>query len=204
MKTNRIIVALNMTILSVLEKIAKTRRVRTNFQSNPQAFANPDPSLAAITQAADELEAAYISAADGGVAKTAAMHAKEVALMTLMEKVRQYVENVANAAADPTLVLLAGLDVKKTPGRPSQGFTIRQDKDSSGEVKLTCVPKDHCLYKWQYCKEPMSANPWTDAGTTTVSKTTVNGLSPGFYWFRVLITDVEGTHEEEPVSFVVK
>lgn len=200
MTKNSVRVALNMSILSVLQKINKARAIVAAMAANPQVFANPSPALAVVTSAIDDAEAAQAAAADGGKSKTAAARSKLEAMMKLITDLSLYVQ--ITAAGDEAVVALAGLDVKKSAVHHVPEFSVVQGPHS-GSVTLRVKAHDKTVYKWQYCKDPMGSNAWTDIAYTDISKSGVSHLSPGLYWFRVVFIDSGGEHDSSPMSFAV-
>lgn len=189
-----------MSILTVLQKINKARAIVSAIAANPQVFTSPSPALAAVNAAIDDAEAAQAAAADGGKSKTAAARSKLEAMMQLITNLSLYVQ--LTAAGDESIVALAGLDVKKSTVPHIPDFDIQQGPHS-GSVTLRVKAHDKTVYKWQYCKDPVASNAWTDIAYTNISKSGQSHLSPGLYWFRVVFIDSGGEHESTPVSFAV-
>src|SRR4051812_44558904 len=98
-------VRLNLSDLSISEKIAKAQQVVTALTANPN-FPAPTPALANITSAANDLK----TAADDvqatrqlGKEKTAIQNQKEAALDQLLAQAGSYV--AAIAGTDEQLIL---------------------------------------------------------------------------------------------------
>lgn len=197
---NRVIVALNMSSLSVSAKLNKARLIRAGIAANAATFANPNPPLAALDAAINNLDAAITDASDGGKNKTALMHDKEDELLRQFTILASYVTEVANG--DIEIIHLAGMEEKKKPVVTQTDFDVQQG-DVSGSVDLRSKPQPKTIYKWQYCADPLNANNWVSAHKTDQAKTTITNLPKGIYWFRVVFCDAGGDHEQAAVSFAV-
>lgn len=173
----------------------------TKIASNPQQFPNPGAVLTNASTAVNNLQAAMLDAADGGKSKTAIMHDREEELITAMNRLGAYVESAANG--DPAIVHLAGMAVRKPASRNAYAFNVTQN-GTPGMVSLTTEPQEKTLYKWEYCKDPISSNTWTEANRTNACRSKIGSLGAGLYWFRVVTDNVNGEHTSDPVMFLVK
>lgn len=194
-------VALNISALPVPEKVTQSQTMITNIANNPQQFANPGAMLTNASAAVNNLQAALLDAADGAKSKIAIMHDREDELITAMNRLAAYVELTANG--DPAIIHLAGMAVKKTASRNANVFSISQN-GTLGMVSLTTEPQDKTLYKWEYCKDPISSNTWIEANRTNACRSKIGSLGSGLYWFRVITDNVNGEHTSDPVMFLVK
>ena len=192
-------IRLNLRSLTVQDKVTKAERVIANLTNNSN-FANPTPSLASITTAANELRAAA-SEADSvrqlGKERTSVQNAKEDAIDRLLTQAAAYVESVAGD--NEQLILGAGFDVRApavastdVPPAP-EGFTATAG-DHDGEIDLSWDPvagaKSYVIEK---SPDPAASNTWTHGGVSTRSNFTVNGLNSGSrYWFRVAAVNGNG------------
>jgi len=98
--------------MSVTDLIAHARKVVAGMTGNA-TYTTPAPTLAAITTATDELEAAQTAASDGGKELTAIMNARRDVLIDLLRQLCDYVNNVADG--DEVKVLSSGFDINKLP-----------------------------------------------------------------------------------------
>jgi hypothetical protein len=101
---------------------------------------------------------------------------------------------------DEAIIHLAGLDVKRKRTSVIPDFKIEQG-DHAGSVKIKIKangPKT--IYKWEHSSDAVS---WISDGITGVCKTTIDGLAKGIYWFRVVLIDASGEHEQARISFAV-
>jgi len=199
MKKISVKAVLNMNKLSVAAKINKARLIVEAVSVNIGTFVTPTPDLVVVEGAIDDLESAWNEAADGGKSKKAQMHDKEVELLKLMNDLAHYVEFVADG--DENVIHLAALDIKKTSSRVQNEFDVVYSGET-GTVIARRKSVKNTSYVWQYSPDPTSDTSWVDAGITTQSKITINGLTPGTkYWFRVALVDKDGRHEfNTPIS----
>ena len=191
-----------MSKYSVPQKINRARLIVTTVAANPVVFANPNPTLAAINSAIDDLEIAWNDAADGGKIKTALMHDKESELLKLLNDLAHYVEGVANG--DEAIVHLAGLEVKKYSKPTLPDFEVFNAADR-GAVGLRVKAHAKTIYRWEYCKDPIADNTWQTAKSTNVSNTFIGDLESGTrYWFRVRFDSAFGESMSETLSWIVE
>ena len=89
--------------------------VITGLTNNP-AFPTPTVDLKAVQGAAEDLKAALSAQAHGGMAATAEKNNKEEILITLLRKLKHYVEDNCNNACCPAL--------QRIPGRGNQSHSF--------------------------------------------------------------------------------
>ena len=56
------------------------------------------------------------------------------------------------------------------------------------------------MYRWEHSPDAIN---WISDGITAISKTTIANLAKGVYWFRVVLIDGSGEHEEGRAHFAV-
>ncbi len=191
-------VVLNDSNLSVSELLTKGRTTVQNLTDHASVFTNPNPSLAAMTQGCDELETAIREAFDGGKSKTAIRNEKRQKLHALLVICAAYVEQVA--AGDEEIVYLSGLEVKKERVVNYPDFAVEQG-DHNGSVSVRVrARKGKILYRWEHSSD---AATWISDGVTRLCKASINNLAKGVYWFRVILIDESGEHEQARVNFAV-
>lgn len=202
MKKHSLKVALNMSSISVPDKINKARHITDAINSNTTVFASPSPAIITVTNAIDDLEIAWNNAADGGKSKTAIMHDKESLLMKLMNDLAHYVEGIADG--DEATVHLAAMDTKKKPQvKNPPEFEVYQ-WDAHGAVGVRAKARVKTIYKWLYCKAPLASNAWTTASTTDISRSMISGLDAGsLYYFKVIFVSASGETPSAEISFAV-
>jgi hypothetical protein len=201
MKKHGLKVALNISKLSVPNKINRARHIVEEIASNPNIFENPLPSLAVVQTAIDELELAWNEAVDGGKTKTAIMHDKESSLHKLLNDIGHYVEGIADG--DPEIVHLGGLNIKGKPIFHIPEFSVVHT-DDRGAVRIRVKPQAKTIYRWEYQKDPIG-NEWVVSKLTDVCIINIGDLEEGQkYWFRVVFIRHGGeTILYEPLSIIV-
>ncbi|MBI2272112.1 MAG: fibronectin type III domain-containing protein [Bacteroidetes bacterium] len=199
-------VVLKLKERSVPNKIDFARSVVLQMTGNPN-FTTPNPALASITTAANDVDAAYVKALNGGPQDTADMRNKEAVLDQLLMAEGYYVEIIANeipATAEAT-ILSAGMSVKQTGSINISMLSVTQGS-VPGSVKLRRKAEGRgVVYKWQMSDDPFSNASWKDAGEGSLASFEIVGLRPVTrYWFRVAVIDgnVQGEFSD-PVTFVV-
>src|SRR5437762_2401989 len=135
-------IKLNLSALTVPEKIAKARQIVTKMTGNAH-FPTPTPNLVAVSDAADFAENANGQAQDArqtAKQKTSALNQAEDRLDKLLNQIAGYVESIAGG--DEQTILSAGMDVRAvavattdTPGQPQALTPTVGDRD--GEIDLS-------------------------------------------------------------------
>jgi hypothetical protein len=147
-------------------------------------FPSPNPTLAAVTTAVDALDAAQVKARGRIPGAAAARDAQFQVVRTLLEYLKRYVQQVADAnpALARNIILGAGFGVKKDP--PPRLFGFRAEPgDTSGSVQLVAPAAGPASsYHWGMSTDGKS---FTMLPSTVQASTMVYNLTPGTtYWFR--------------------
>jgi hypothetical protein len=184
-------VKLNLRDLSVTEKSAKGRHLVASMTNNPN-FTKPQPTLAEVTAAADDLDAAYdhYQIAKQAVATTLnIMREKEDILERLMRQEAAYVESVGGD--DDKIILSAGMSVRSAatssaPVTAPSGLSAAVG-DHDGEIDLNWDKvKGAKSYIIERSLDPPTATSWAHVAVSLKSSATLNGQTSGTrYWFRV-------------------
>jgi hypothetical protein len=191
-------VVLNAHELSVLGLIHKTRTSVQGIADHATIFTNPNPALPVVTLACDDYETAALEASDGSHTKVAIRNDKRRKLIDLLLALGFYVEQTADGNEE--IVHLAGFEVKKSKTSVRPEFDIEQG-DNTGSVNIKVkARKQKTMYRWEHSSDAAS---WISDGVTSASRTTIEGLSRGLQWFRVILIDKSGEHEEGRQSFAV-
>jgi hypothetical protein len=198
---NKVRVVLNMSNMSIPEKINKAQQVYESMFANPTDFPTPGNLLIDLQGAIVALRTAYADAADGGKALTAIMHHKENELLDAMRQVAVYVEKLTKA--DAGKVLMAGLEVRNPGTRQTPEFVVQPGAEP-GTVKLRSRAHKAVFYKWQYSLTGSSTGTWVDALVGKVSRALITGLAPEAYWFRVVLVDTSGDHPGSAMPLSVR
>lgn len=184
-------VKLNLRTLSTIEKAAKARQIVTAMTGNPN-FATPHPTLAQVTAATDELDAAYSdaqAARQTAMTKTSILREKEDALEGVLRHLAAYIESVGGD--DESKILSAGVNLRSannsTPSLAPPGSLTATEGDHDGEIDLTWDKvKGAKTYVVERSADPPSPASWSHEAVALKSSATVNGLASGSrYWFRV-------------------
>ena len=157
---------------------------------NP-SFPAPTVDLKTVQAAADELNAALAAQAHGGRTATAEKNNKQEALITLLRKLKHYVED--NCRSDPAVLLSSGFQ----PASSTRNYSplanpviFSIDFGLSGELalKITPIPRAKC-YEVRFAKGDINNNigAWQPADLFTSTKSiTIEDLIPGMtYVFQV-------------------
>ena len=186
----RILVADRFSRQSAEQLVTMAGAVITGLTNNP-AFPTPTVDLKAVQGAAEDLKAALSAQAHGGMAATAEKNNKREILITLLRKLKHYVED--NCNNDLAVLLSSGFQAAATSRTRSplaNPAILGIDFGNSTELVLKVTPI--ALAK---CYEVRSAavgaggvpGGWQTAGLFTNSKSmTIAGLLPGTtYVFQV-------------------
>jgi hypothetical protein len=175
--TGRSTVTLKLPV-SVPALITYAGGIVTRMTGNP-SFPNPTPSLAAITQAIDDLQSAETAtlARTKGAATT--RNDKRAALLVLLQELRGYLQVTANASADngASIIESAGVGVRKTATRRARAFAAKPGAVSGSAKVVTVSAGRRASYEWQYSID--GGKTWVTAPVTLQAKTTIAGFVPG-------------------------
>ena len=184
-------VRLNLRNLSVTEKLSKGRHIVSSMTNNT-SFPTPNPALADVTKALDELDRAVatVQAAKSEVAtQVLTQDNAETKLTQLLTQLGGYVESVAGT--DDTVITSAGMETKSSRTAP-QAPTVPQGLsamagDHEGEIKLSWKAISNARsYAIESSQDPATATTWTHLGVATSASKTISGLTSGKrHWFRV-------------------
>lgn len=193
-------VALNMSQMSVPQKINRGKQIADAISNNPGVFTNPAPSISVVYGAINDLEQAWGDTAGGGKNEVALMHDLEQILMSHLRLLASYVEHLAQG--DELIIHLATLEVKAKPIQQKPDFEVFLP-DDDGAVGLRCKARKQTLYRWEYCKDPLANNQWTTAQLTGTCSTFIGNLDSNvMYWFRVVLVSPMGETVLGPEAIV--
>lgn len=192
-------IKLNLSSLSIPQKIAKAQQIVTALTGNV-SFPTPAPALAIITTATNDLSTAYAetqAARQTAKEKTSAQNQKEDTLDQVLTQLAAYVESVAGS--NEQLILSAGMDTRAAavaatdpPGQPQALTPTAGDND--GQIDLSWDPVTGAKsYVIDQSSDPVTATSWSHGGVSTRSNFTAKGLISGTrYWFRVAAVNNNG------------
>jgi hypothetical protein len=192
------LIKLNFARLSVPEKIALARRIVTALTGNTH-FTTPQPSLATITAAINDLEQAESeaqAARQQAKLKTTTRNNKEDDLGQLMTQSVGYV--TAIAGGDEEIIQSAGMAVRAVtrpaipPGQPAALSATAGDFDGTMDLSWDPVV-EAASYIIERSPDPVTATSWTHLGVSTKSTFTAAHLQTGTrVWFRVAAVNPNG------------
>lgn len=193
-------VAVNVSKLSVSGLIEKARLVTQRVTDHPTEFSGCVAANARVIVAITALEAAQADAVDGTRGKKALVRDRQQELIQLMGVLGHCIEDAASG--DPAIVHMAGLDVKKKAISGVVEFKASAGQHP-GSVNLRTKASAKTIYRWEYCQGVQAAGPWTVGAHSGSCKATISDLPKGIYWFRVVLIDASGEHEQVPLSYAV-
>jgi hypothetical protein len=191
---------------SAEQLVAVAGAIITGLTDNP-AFPTPTVDLKMVQAAADDLNAAIAAQVHGGMAATAEKKNKKEALITILYKLKNHVED--NSGNDLAVLLSSGFQAVATTRDRSplvNPSILSIDRGNSDELMLKVSPVARAK-----CYEVRSAvaagagnvsGPWQQAGIFTSSRITIGSLVPTTtYMFQVRAIGAVGSTEwSDPVS----
>jgi len=191
-------IKLNLSRLSVPEKIARAQQIVTALTGNAD-FASPQPPLTQVTTAINDLDAAYAAtqaARQEAKTRTVEQNQKEDALDSVLSKLANYVESVAGD--DEAMILGASMNVRSAQttttdlAAPDSLAATAGDRDGEIDLHWDKVKKARS-YVIERSPDPITATSWSHAAIVTKSQATIDGLTTGTkYWFRVAAVGTSG------------
>ena len=172
---------------------------------NP-AFPSPTPTLAAVTEAINELQTAETAALARTKGAVAVRNEKRAALVALLQQLRGHIQATADASPETagSVIQSAGIAVKKTPVRAKRVFAAKFGPVSGSVHLVTDAAARRASYEWQYSTD--GGKTWVSAPTTLQTKTTITGLTPGasvVFRYRAVTKAGEGDWSQ-PQTLMVK
>jgi hypothetical protein len=174
---NRAIVTLKLP-RSVPALIKYGRAIMTAMGGNPN-FPTPEPALASVTAALDELQVAETATQARTHGAAATRNDKRSTVVQLLEQLKGYIQKTADANMEngTAIIQSAGVSVKKPAARAPRTFEANPGA-VSGSVKLVAKSAARrASYEWQYSAD--GGKTWQSAPVTLQAKTTILGLTPG-------------------------
>lgn len=184
-------VKLNLQALTIPEKVQKMRQIVTAMTGNAN-FPTPDPTLVALGDGADALEAAYNvaqAARETAKQKTDLQDAANAAANTLLTAEGNYVQS--KSGGDLVKIQSAGMDVRAEAAPigdlPAPGNVSASEGDHDGEIDIHWNRvRGAKSYVVQYTTTPTTAASWVNGPIATKTKATVTGLNSATkYYLRV-------------------
>jgi hypothetical protein len=183
----------------VPQLIIRARGIARAMTDNP-FFPAPATSLATVEEAIDDLEAVETAT----LKQTALRDEKRRALVRLLQRLRDYVQSIADA--DPeraaSIIESAGMFVKGP--RPYPAPVFRAKHGTSGTILLFAPSAgDRAGYDWEYSLD--GGETWNPLQSTRKASTKVPGLTPGmkvFFRYRP-VTGAGPGNWSHPIAIIV-
>jgi hypothetical protein len=169
-------------------------------------FASPNPPLATLTGAANDLSTAETAALSRVKGAVAIRNEKRTALETLLKQEAHYVQSVADANPENAVSIIEGaaMNVRKSAARKPKAFGAVAGP-VSGTAKLSTKSAGaRSSYEWQYSAD--GGKTWVGAPGTLQAKTVITGLTPGAtvqFRYRAVTKTGEGDWSQV-VALIVK
>ena len=184
--------------------VTMARAIVTRMTGNAW-FPAPQPPLATVQVAIDDLaeaEAATLTKTMGTVARR---DGKRVALVSLLQLLQAHVQSTAEANPEngASIIQSAGLEVKKKAGPPPRVFTAKQGPTSGSVILLAPKAGHRAGYEWAYSLD--GGTTWIAVPVTVQARTTVTGLKPGSkvsFRYRAVTKDGAGDWSDAVVMIV--
>ena len=173
--------------------------------TNNASFPNPTPTLAQVTTAIDELQAAETAALTRAKGAAAIRNEKHTALVALLQQLRSYIQAAADANVEngASIIQSAGIQVRKVPVHAARVFAAKPAAVSGSVVLHAVSAARRASYEWQYSTD--GGKTWITAPVTLQSKTTIAGLAAGatvLFKYRPVTKAGEGDWSQ-PASLVI-
>ncbi len=191
-------VKLSLDGLTPPEKVLLANTVVTSMTGNPN-FPTPNPPLATVTTKATALNTSiggYDTTKAASETALAQRNQDELGLDGALTQLAAYVENASGG--DPTKIESAGMAVRAErtpPAIPGQVMSlVLTEGDFPGTLDAAWDPqRSSKIYELQTSPDPMSEASWVAKGSSTRSRTTLEGLTGGTkMWVRVRAVGAAG------------
>jgi len=162
----------------VAQIITFVQGVVTAMTGNPK-FPSPSPALSLVTAAIAALAVAESAALTRAKGTATTRNDKKAALVALLQSLRTYVQNVADADTENSanIIQSAGFAVKKTAVHKPRTFEVVQGA-LSGTAKVVCPTAAHrASYDWEYSTD--AGKTWIALPSTLQAKTSITALAQG-------------------------
>ncbi len=202
-KTPRTLAALKLP-RKVGDLINLAQVVVKAMTGNPN-FPNPQPTLAVMTAALNDLVAAEAAAKIRTTGAVAMRNAKKQALVTLLEAWRMFLQSTADANPEnaANIIQSGGATIRKNPVHKNLGFHAKLGT-TPGSVKVVApAAARRAAYDWQSSVD--GGKTWVDLPQTLQSKTSVTGLATMTtvqFRYRATVKAGEGAWSQ-PISILV-
>jgi len=201
---HRSLVALKLpTVVAALIAFAQT--IAKAMTGNP-SFPNPSPALAVFLQVIADLQTAQTAALARTKGTVITRDEKKVALATLLQQLKGYVQTIADANVEngASIIASAGFAVRKSATRVPRVFAAKPGKVSGTAALVAAPAAKRSAYEWEYSTD--GGKTWVVTPSTLPAKTTIVGLTPGatvVFRYRAVTKTGEGDWSQS-VSLIIK
>jgi hypothetical protein len=170
-------------------------------------FPDPDPPLAVVASAIAELREAQVLTDLRARGTASARDAKLEPLLGLLDRLKAYVERVANDNPEHAAEIIesAAMSVKKSSAYVPPPFSVQQGPTSGSALLRARSAGDRGTHYWQSSTD--GGKTWSPTTKTyNKAETILSGFTPGQnVWFRhsVLTKDGEGDWCD-PIALIIK
>ena len=178
-------IKLNLSKLSVEDKITLGNNIKSSMTTNVATFATPNPTLAAYGTLITNLTNKNAAVVSLRSQLAVAMQDRDVAEKAFdagSTQMASYVDNVANG--DPVIIGKAGMGVRGASAPagvpdPVSNLSLTAG-DSDGELDAQWDPVSGAkTYEIQTSPDPITSTSWVSKPTVTKSKAVLTGLTSG-------------------------
>ncbi len=175
-------IALNLSKLSLALFIEACRSIISSMTGNAN-FTTPNPSLASITTAIDDLEDAYTDWLNGNKRAHDQLRSLRRTVAQLMNQLKSYVQTTSGQNIE--VALSSGMALKRTP-QPHNSIDPVQNVrafplSANGQVRVrwnaTRHAKGYLMYKTPNLADPMDQSHWSLIGSVTRRNNIVSDLT---------------------------
>jgi Fibronectin type III domain len=203
-------VVLNLSVLSIPDKVNLTEQFKTALTGNPN-FKTVGELLGLTNEQAQKLQQRYNKVQairNEGITETALMHQEADVLESLLKQLGLTVE--AESKGDPALIKSAGMQVRRTaskagiPSLPEALAAKEGSKPGSIFLKWKGV-RGSRTYLVRATTDVGNEASWQQVAVTTKAKVEIEGLTSGKqYWFQVCAVGTAGLSPwSDPATKVV-
>jgi hypothetical protein len=190
----------------VLLLIGFLRNVIAKMTANP-AYQTPppNPSLADMAAAVDDLEKKNQASMNGGTVETAIRRAQQAVVVNMGRQLANYVDTQSNGALD--VLLSSGFLAVRAPSPSAIPGSPGNPTLSYGGVKGQLIFRfsgDYNVRNFSIQHAESADGPWIDDGLSTSTRVVLDNLTSGkTYWARACANGAAGTSDWcSPVSLM--
>lgn len=189
--------ALGLSSLNPDAKVTRADVIITSMQASGNFPANSMPiTYAVLGTLKTNLHTAIVATGNGTPGSTSHMHEQERLLQSALNFIRAYVEQVANAAADPkTIIESAGMSVVVSPGSsPVTELTVTAI--GNGEIQVS-VPRNNgeSAFVYQFSTDGIN---WQEFAMSKLATVVLSNQTPAttLYFRFAAIGKTKGTFSQ--------